>query len=471
MLDIQRINGIKETLDSLKLTLYPRTNDQLIIIGASRVFRASRFTVEFLEPFWMVKDFNTALKLVAKHFKMSEDEVLSTLDALLQDLIRLVKNELDAVKNKTIKEFNMNTTHLDYPVMAEIALTDRCNNRCKFCFWGVGEIRKPTTELTTEQVKMLIRKVWFQAKAPSLHFTGGEPTLRPDLPELIAYARNMGFRVILLTNGRLLKRKEFSEQLINSGLNGAQISLEATNANLHDKIVGVKGAFEDTVQGIQNMLSIPGVYKKFWVHTNTTINRWNLDDVIEMPYFLKELGLTAFSMNMVIWSGNATHHEELGVSYTEIGDIVIEIKRRAKEVGLKFDWYSPTPVCLFNPTVEEFGIKGCAAANGLLSIDAQGYIVPCSSFPMEYRLGNLLEKDFQEIWFSESAKKWRERRHEFIPEPCKTCRDFDVCGGACPLYWMNNPYKAKDLKMMEILRPEKFLVKNEFVEDIRLGDK
>lgn len=462
---------IKNILDSLKLTLFPRTDDQLIIIGASRVFRASKFTVEFLEPFWMIKDFNAALKLVMKHFKMSEKEVLSILDQLLQDLIHLVKNELELVRNNTIKEFSTATTHLDFPVMAEIALTDRCNNRCKFCFWGVGEIRKPTTELTTDQVKTLIKKIWFQAKAPSLHLTGGEPTLRKDLADIITYARNIGFRVIILTNGRLLKHSNFARKLVDSGLNGAQISLEASNANLHDKIVGVKGAFEDTVQGIQNMLSLPEVYKKFWIHTNTTINRWNLNNVIELPYFLKDLGLKAFSMNMVIWSGNATHHEELGVSYTEIENIVIEIKKRAEEVGLKFDWYSPTPVCLFNPTVEGFGIKGCAAANGLLSIDAQGYIVPCSSFPMEYRLGNLLEKDFHEIWFSEEAKKWRNRTHEFIPSPCKNCRDFDVCGGACPLYWMNNPHKEKDLKLMEILRPEKSPIKEKIMEGISVENE
>ena len=454
----EKYNYLKEEIENLKAYVFPRTVDNLILVGSSRVYKANDFVVEFLEPFWIVKDFDVAFELVKKHFKMSDDEVINTLNMLLEDLIHLAKNELHLVKHAKVENFNITTVYLKYPVMAEIALTDRCNNRCKFCFWGVGQIRKARDELSTEQVKTLIRKVRLQARVASLHFTGGEPTLREDLPELISYARSLGLRAILLTNGRLFSSLEYAKRIVEAGINGIQISLEADNANLHDKIVGVKGAFEETVQGIQNLLSLPGAYKEFWVHTNTTINRWNVENVINLPYFLKEIGVKAFSMNMVIWSGNATIYKELGISYTEIGDIIVEIKQRAKEVGLKFDWYSPTPVCLFNPVVEGFGIKGCAAANGLLSIDAQGYVLPCSSFPPEYRIGNLLEQEFEEIWFSEAAKKWRYRKHEFIPDVCKTCRDFDVCGGACPLYWINNPFKEKDLRMMEILRPEKNIV-------------
>ena len=449
--------SVKSKLESIKQHVFPRTTDKLIIIQPSRIFRANSFTVEFLEPFWMIHNFDTAINMIKSRFNMKDEEVLRTLDLLVDDLIHLLKNEISLVKNFETRDMTQQTTVLEYPIMAEIAVTDNCNNRCKFCFWGVGEVRKPTKDLPTDQIKKLIDIIWYQARAPSLHFTGGEPTLRRDLPELIRYAKNLGLSVIILTNGRRLKDLSFAKTLVDAGIKGAQISLEATNAALHDKLVGVKGAFEETIAGIQNMLSIPGVFKKFWVHTNTTITRWNIDNVLEMPYFLKDLGLQAFSMNLLIWSGNATYYKELGVSYTEIGEIATEIKKRAEEVGLSFHWYPPTSVCLFNPAVEGFGIKGCAAANGLLSIDAQGYILPCSSFPPEYRLGNLFEQSFEEIWFSEEAKKWRYRKHEFVPDVCKICRDFDVCGGACPLYWMNNPFKEKDLRMMRILHPPKMI--------------
>ncbi|MGQ4833912.1 MAG: radical SAM protein [Candidatus Asgardarchaeia archaeon] len=441
-------------LNSVKSQVFPRRGDNLLIVGANRVYRASKSFLEFLEPFWVISDFEVALNLVKKKFSLSEEAVLRKLCDYLQDLIHLAKNELNLVKVASVKPFNSLTTKLQYPILAEIALTDRCNNRCVFCFWGVGEKRKgPFKELSTDDVKKLIRKIWYQARAPNLHFTGGEPTLREDLPELISYGRKTGFRVILLTNGRRLSDEKLAKKIVESGIKGIQISLEADNANLHDRIVGVKGAFEETVQGIQNLLSMPGVFKDFWVHTNTTINRWNIDNVIELPYFLKELGLKSFSMNMVIWSGNAVNHTEVGVSYFEIGDVIKEIKKRAEEVNLRFDWYSPLPMCIFNTAIEGFGIKGCAAANGLLSVDAQGYVLPCSSFPPEYRIGNLLEEDFEKIWFSEEALKWRNKTHEFLPDACKTCRDFDVCGGACPLYWMNNPNRKEDLKLMHILRP------------------
>ena len=116
---------------------------------------------------------------------MKDEEVLRTLDSLVDDLIHLLKNEISLVKNFKTRDMTQQTTVLEYPIMAEIAVTDNCNNRCKFCFWGVGEVRKPTKDLTTDQIKKLIDIIWYQARAPSLHFTGGEPTLRRDLPELI----------------------------------------------------------------------------------------------------------------------------------------------------------------------------------------------------------------------------------------------------------------------------------------------
>jgi radical SAM protein with 4Fe4S-binding SPASM domain len=98
---------------------------------------------------------------------------------------------------------------------------------------------------------------------------------------------------------------------------------------------------------------------------------------------------------------------------------------------MTFYWYSPTPFCTYNPIARGHGNKSCAAADGLLSVAPDGSILPCSSW--DEPIGNLLEKNFGELWFSEKARFYKEKH--FAPVPCRTCDSFIACQGACPLYW------------------------------------
>jgi radical SAM protein with 4Fe4S-binding SPASM domain len=94
-------------------------------------------------------------------------------------------------------------------------------------------------------------------------------------------------------------------------------------------------------------------------------------------------------------------------------------------------WYSPTPICLFNPIASGFGNRGCSACEGLLSIDPKGNILPCSSWPEP--VGNILNEGFEAVW-SKKRAEWI-RGKEAAPEECKECKSFAVCQGACPLYF------------------------------------
>ena len=87
----------------------------------------------------------------------------------------------------------------------------------------------------------MIDKIVDQAKAPTVSFTGGEPTLRPDLPELVAYARSRGLRVNLITNGILCAGDGYVAALREAGLHSAQVSLEAADPDVHNRIVGNAG--------------------------------------------------------------------------------------------------------------------------------------------------------------------------------------------------------------------------------------
>jgi radical SAM protein with 4Fe4S-binding SPASM domain len=311
------------------------------------------------------------------------------------------------------------------PVLSEFAVTYRCNLACKFCYAGCACTKgKYEAEVPLDDVKTILRKIRFEAEVPSISFTGGEPCLREDLCEMTSYASSIGLRVNLITNGTLLTKK-LVRRLRKAGLRSAQVSIEGPNAEIHDMLTGVAGSFECALRGIQ-FLKEEGIY----VHTNTTINRLNMKYVDGIVDLAKSLGLPRFSMNMVMPCGSADP-QEVGIRYVEVGEVVLHVKQRARQAGIEFLWYSPTPYCIFNPIASGLGNKACAACDGLLSVAPNGDVLPCSS--LSDPVGNLLTQDFDSIWKSEKASYYRAQRH--APSKCQSCSYFEVCSGACPIYW------------------------------------
>jgi radical SAM protein with 4Fe4S-binding SPASM domain len=128
--------------------------------------------------------------------------------------------------------------------------------------------------------------------------------------------------------------------------------------------------------------------------------------------------------------------EDLAIKYSEIEEIVLEIKCAAEASGVRFMWYSPTPMCLFNPISHQLGNKGCSACEGLLSVDPYGRVLPCSSW--KEPVGELLQEGFRAVWFSQQGQSLRDKRAAH-PE-CRDCEHFAVCHGACPLYFKVHGY-------------------------------
>ena len=320
------------------------------------------------------------------------------------------------------------------PVLSEVALTYRCNLRCRFCYAGCSCTKGTGTEreMTTDEARKVLHVIREEAKVPSVSFTGGEPTLRDDLPSLIQYARtDLGLRVNLITNGTLVDAAT-AERLKDAGLNSVQVSLESPGETVHDELTQVEGSYRRTVEAVGHLQNC-GII----VHTNTTINRLNMDSVVAMPAFVRALGLERFSMNMVIPSGSSlAAGDDLNIRYSEISDLIIRVRDAAEREEVEFMWYSPTPVCMFNPIQHRLGNKGCAACDGLLSISPAADVLPCSSWPEP--VGNLLTGDFRTVWDSTRATWLREK--EFAPPLCRDCAEFALCQGGCPLYWRHFGY-------------------------------
>jgi len=326
-----------------------------------------------------------------------------------------------------VQPFDMRFAEL--PILSEIAITYRCNLKCTFCYAGCNCTTNPVgddREMTTAEIREVLRAMYEDAQVPSVSFTGGEPTLRADLPELIACASRLGMRVNLITNGTRMTAG-LAHRLVDAGLDSAQVSLEGVTAEVHERVTMIPHSFERTVAAVHHLRSA-GVH----VHTNTTINRDNLHECAAMPAFVRSrLGTTKFSMNLMVPTGSGALNDRLAVRYRELGPHLLRIQEASRRAGVEFMWYSPTPMCMFNPVAHGLGNKGCSACDGLLSVGANGDVLPCASY--NESVGNLLEQDVRDVWRSRRATQFRDK---FLAHPaCRACPDFAVCNGACPLYW------------------------------------
>jgi len=400
--------------------IFARTEDGVLILPPNRVYRANQTAAALVD---FLRSGGTMATLL-----LPTDEARRDTALFFGDLAALYRG--DEAVNGTVAAVPYDFSFTRLPVLAELALTYRCNNACRFCYAGCGTDaaqaaadRRP--ERSTADFKRIIDIFATEARVPFFSFTGGEPTLRDDLPELIAYATSRTLSTNLVTNGTLIDG-ERARAYKTAGLGSAQVSVEGPTAERHDSLVGRRGAFGDCLAGIE-ALRAAGIPTQ----TNTTITRENLAEAQEMPAFLASLGIRRFAMNLFIPTIPGPEADRLYVSYEEIGPVVDAVAREAHRTGLTFYWYSPTPFCVFNPIARGFGNKSCAAADGLLSVAPDGAVLPCSSW--DEPIGNLLEQDFKTLWYSDAGAFYKSKR--FAPEVCTSCSSFTACQGACPLYW------------------------------------
>lgn len=311
------------------------------------------------------------------------------------------------------------------PYRMDLALTYRCNNRCVHCY---NEAARAKNELTIGDWKQVLDGLW-EIGIPHVVFTGGEPTLIPFLPDLIAHAENLGMITGLNTNGRRLSDRDYVENLVNAGLDHVQITLESHLEEIHDRITLAKGAWQETTKGIRNALR-----SKLFVMTNTTLLRSNCDFLQDTLNFLAELGVPTVGLNGLIYSGRGAEVDE-SISEDELPELLEIAKEHANTSGQRLIWYTPTMYCHFDPVESNLGVKGCTAALYNMCIEPDGSVLPCQSYYQS--LGNFLADDWESIWEHPLAVSIRNR--DYAPEGCHFCDLMDTCGSGCPLHLINNP--------------------------------
>jgi radical SAM protein with 4Fe4S-binding SPASM domain len=425
---------IDEFIGKVRPYIFVRTEDNILIKRPNQATKINASGAKIMQ-FLLNGGTYSALLDKTGHDKAQEIEMF------MLAIKSYLEGNIDEFTTNPAVETSPFTMHFSkLPVLSELALTYKCNLKCRFCYAGCNCTTNPAQsdkELSLTEFKKVIRTIFEEARVPSISFTGGEPTLRPEiLMECIKYAKSLGMRVNLITNGTLID-KAYGNKLMLAGLDSAQVSIEGVTPGIHDKLVQHQGAFIKSIGAI-------AVFKELGIHVhcNTTLNRMNADECLLMPEFVKEtLGLERFSMNLVIPTGSSVLNDDLVIKYSEVGAIISEIQASSRKYNVEFMWYSPIPMCMFNTIINELGNKGCAACDGLLSVAPNGDILPCASY--DQPVGNLLNKSFPDIWQGEEAVYFRNK--SFAHEKCQSCDQLALCNGGCPLYWRNIGYKELKL--------------------------
>ncbi|HEY3357578.1 MAG TPA: radical SAM protein [Polyangia bacterium] len=174
-----------------------------------------------------------------------------------------------------------------------IELGVACNNNCRFC--PQAAMRRTidrSLELSTDEAKGRMRQAYAEGYR-RLGLIGGEPTVRPDLLDLLATARALGFREVSITsNGRRFAYAPFAQAALKAGLDGLSLSIHAPDAKRHDALVRAPGAFDQGLAGLDHLVALaPQLGVRLRLQSITLLARRTLADVHETIALLGRHGI------------------------------------------------------------------------------------------------------------------------------------------------------------------------------------
>lgn len=287
-------------------------------------------------------------------------------------------------------------------IVAPMSINNKraCPLGCICCYADYGSIMNIEKPLGTKEWKEIIDKCR-DAGIPMLTFTGGEPLTRPDIVELVQYSS--WFVTRLNTSGYILT-KLLAQKLHDASLDGIQITLYSNDPEIHDALVGRKGAFEKTIEGIKNALD-----SGLSVSINTPLVERN-KDYTSLIRFAHQLGVCSVGCSSLIPTGNAVEQIITGqaLSKEELKNILREAVALCDELDMNISFTSPG--WLDSKELLDLGLPSapvCGACLSNMAVTPNGDVVPCQSWLKGDTLGNIRSEDFKKIWENKKCKDIR----------------------------------------------------------------
>ena len=321
--------------------------------------------------------------------------------------------------------------------------TSRCNLACVHCRrTNVPERGDELYELPTAEFKVILGSLKGQGRPPMVVFSGGEPLMRSDLPELLAFAKERGIPFAIATNGALVDAA-MAKMLASYGPHRISVSLDGSRAATHDDFRGQEGSFEKAVNALK-------LFKEAGISTqiNCSVSTRNVAERDEVVALARELGVDALHFFLLVPVGCGAELPDamrLGAeNYEEF--LVWLMEKQAKPLHPSTLYPLPSTLeiratCAPHQTrivrqkvaasSPEFSgraaqMRGCLAGSAIAFISHKGEVFPCGYLPLP--AGNLKDQDFWKIWEDSEVFKT-------ISDPaalkgkCGVCEFNVICGG------------------------------------------
>ncbi len=323
-------------------------------------------------------------------------------------------------------------TGIKAPRIVAWEITRSCNLACAHCR-AAARCEPYPGELTLDECKRVIDDIASIAD-PILILTGGEPLMRPDIWDIIDYAREKGLHPVIGTNGTLID-DECARRIAEHGIPRVSVSLDFPTPEGQDAFRGKAGAFAETIEGMRN-LRAQGV----GVQVNTTITKMNHRLVQDMHDLALAEGAEAFHPFLLVPTGRGEDLMDVELTPEEYEEVLTWAYRCQKTSPLHF---KPTDAPQYYRiirqlcaqegravTPETYGMeamtRGCLGGITFAFISHIGDVQPCGYFDMQ--LGNVKETPFSGIWTNSPVFEDL-RDYGRLKGKCGACEYKRVCGG------------------------------------------
>jgi len=316
---------------------------------------------------------------------------------------------------------------IGFPAHPVWEMTTACNLRCIHCHASGG---KPTAdELTTGEAKRLLDQLAEVHEFRMMAFTGGEPLVRPDLFELLAYSQALGFTNTMATNATLVD-DAVARRLREHGVVIAAVSLDGFDAATHDYVRGQPGSFQAALQGMR-ALRQAGIL----LHVNITAMECNMDEMEPLMALVDELGTGILLMYQLVPVGRGQGIKEAALDLSANERLI----RFMAQVLLQRAGIHGGPLLRLAETV----FHGCSAGRGFVYIKPNGEVWPCPF--IEISCGNVRQVPFPIIWATSAVFEGLREREERLQGRCGECEYRRLCGGCRGRAWATTgDYMAED---------------------------
>ncbi len=322
---------------------------------------------------------------------------------------------------------------IGFPIHPVWEVTNACNLRCRQCHANSG---KPfPDELSTEEGKRLLDDMAAIGEFRMLALGGGEPLIRPDIFELVAYARNLGLEISIATNGTLLTT-EMIRKFRRMGVANIAVGLNANDEIVHEQITHVPGSFAKSKRAIYATLEA-GLN----LQINTTVMKENRQSIPGLLDFASEVDAQIVLLYQLVPEGRGEEEMELSMKeYRSLTELVVDKQKVSRAIieptcspqywayliNLKMD-HKGRPPPKIEMKLAEVLFKGCVAGSGLCYIKPDGEVWPCPFVPLS--AGNVREHPLEELWYKSDLFNSLRDRERLTGEKCRACLFKRMCGG------------------------------------------